>query len=466
MILRRLFILTNRQCLHRRIHNHATICETNNAKNVGKQIKIQGWVKAVRKMKENIFLDVVDGTTCQPLQVVLKKNQKPENLGYGCSIAADGEISQAPNGRAELQVESLTVIGGCELEGYPFLPRKQYSTDYIRKYLHMRPRTRKFSSILRLRDATDSIIRDHFRNRGFVHIHTPILTSNDCEGAGENFYVQPYSTELLQEMKKDRIDDEREIYFDTKAFLTVSGQLQLEACARSLSRVYNFSPAFRAENAKSRLHLSEFYMIEAEIAFMSSLEELAAEVELLVKSVTANLLEKGSSDLKTIQAPEPTWLGKNFGFITYQEAVNILEKNADKLSIPIKNEGLAKEHELFLVQHFGDVPVFVVEWPTNSKPFYMKQCEDDYTKVKALDLVAPTVGELVGGSVREDNYEKLKLKLPANSGLDWYLDLRKYGNVPTAGFGLGFERFLQMVTGVSNIKDVIPFPRWPHNCSL
>lgn len=249
---------------------------------------------------------------------------------------------------------------------------------------------------------------------------------------------------------------------------------------------------FRAENSKSRLHLSEFYMVETEIAFITSLKELAAEAELLVKSTTMALLEKGSHDLQTVNAVEPTWLGKDFGYMTYNEALEILDKHSDKLSFPVKRgDAFVKEHELFLVKHHGNIPLFVVEWPKSNKPFYMKECESDTTKVsrpifnlysftidcslnnifisnqvKALDLLAPTVGELIGGSVREDDHDKLESKIPSGSNLDWYLTLRKYGNVPTAGFGMGFDRYLQLVLGVPNIKDVIPFPRWPHNCTL
>lgn len=342
-------------------------------------------------MKDNVFLDVNDGTTCRPLQVVLKKENQPKDLSYGCSITVEGEITQAPNGRAEMHAQNLVVVGNCNLDGYPFLPRKQYSQEYVRQNLHMRPRTKGFSSVLRLRDLADNLIRDHFRERNFINIHTPILTSNDCEGAGEAFYVQPNSKELLKTMKKEGVDDEKSMYFNSQAFLTVSGQLQLEVCARALSKVYNFCPAFRAENSKSRLHLSEFYMIEAEMAFMCSLKELATEAELLIKSVTANLFQKGSSDLENLGAPEPSWLEKDFVYVTYQEALNILNDNADKLDFPVKQgENLAKEHELFLVKHVGNVPVFVVEWPIDHKPFYMKQCEHDPNKVNFILIISIT----------------------------------------------------------------------------
>ncbi|XP_014235871.1 probable asparagine--tRNA ligase, mitochondrial [Trichogramma pretiosum] len=455
------------QYLRKNIHKYATVCETNDTKNVGKRLEVQGWVRALRKMKNNIFLDVNDGTSSQHLQVVLNKNQKPENLNYGCSIVIEGQVAQAPNGRAELQAENIQVIGNCDLNEYPFLPRKQYESEYVRQFLHLRPRTRTFSSIMRLRSLASDAIRDHFSKHNFINVDTPIITSNDCEGAGEIFNVQPNSHELLAKMKKEGSTDDTATYFNTKTFLSVSGQLHLEACARALSKVYNFCPAFRAENSKSRLHLSEFYMIEAELAFMTSVRDLANEAELLVKSTMLRIIEKGALDLKFVQAPEPAWLNRAFGFITYQEALDTLNRHADKLAFPIKQgENFAKEHELFLVQHYGNVPVFIVDWPKECKPFYMQECDYDNNKVKALDLLVPTVGELIGGSVREDNYVKLKDKLPCNSNLDWYLQLRKYGNVPTAGFGMGFERFLQFILGVPNIKDVIPFPRWPYNCNL
>ncbi|KAJ8667666.1 hypothetical protein QAD02_009329 [Eretmocerus hayati] len=460
-------ICGNDKLMRRKIHKYATIVESNNPENVGKKASIQGWVRAVRKMKENVFLDVSDGTSSEHLQVVLKKDSKPESLGYGCSITAEGEISLAPNGRAELHAEKLSVIGECDLDGYPFLPRKQYEQDYIRQYLHLRPRTRAFSSILRLRDIASRAVGDYFKDHNFVNIHTPILTSNDCEGAGEVFLVQPNSKELNKEMMKDGTKDEAAAYFDTKAFLTVSGQLHLEVCARALSRVYNFCPAFRAENSKSRIHLSEFYMIEAEMAFVSSLSELIKETESFIKSVTKRVIEDGQSDLRTLGAPEPNWLDKDFGIITYNEALGILERHKDQLTVPIKHgENLAKEHELFLVEYHEGTPLFVIEWPSQVKPFYMKECSHDASKVEALDLLAPVTGEIIGGSVREDSYSKLESRIPEGLNLNWYLDLRKYGNVPTAGFGMGFERYLQIICGVPNIKDVIPFPRWPHNCSL
>nr|XP_050849687.1 probable asparagine--tRNA ligase, mitochondrial isoform X2 [Vespula vulgaris] len=418
-------------------------------------------------MKNNIFFDVNDGSTNEMLQVVIPKSSKPVNLTYGSSINAEGIVTLAPNGRLELQVNETHVIGTCDVtKGYPLQPKKPYDAEYLRQYLHLRPRAQKFSSLLRLRDIATANINNHFRSRNFIHIHTPIITSNDCEGAGEVFIVRPDSKEVLESMKKDGMSLD-EIYFNSKAYLTVSGQLQLEVLARTLSKVYTFGPTFRAENSKSRLHLSEFYMVEAEKAFVSNIEEIAEEIELLVKTVTKDMLDHNSLDFHHIGATEPQWLNSKFGYMTYNEAVNILNDHAVQLQHPIKyGDVLTKEHELFLVKYNNSVPLFVINWPKEGKPFYMKECSNDSSKVAGLDLLVPIVGELVGGSIREDNYEKLKLKLPSNHNLSWYLELRKYGNVSTGGFGMGFERFLQCVLGITNIKDTIPFPRWPHNCNL
>ncbi|KAL2727738.1 hypothetical protein V1477_017014 [Vespula maculifrons] len=464
-ITRLLFI--QKYLLKRNARHFSRILDIILEKPVGKSTKVQGWVYAIRKMKNNIFFDVNDGSTNEMLQVVIPKSSKPVNLTYGSSINAEGIVTLAPNGRLELQVNETHVIGTCDItKGYPLQPKKPYDAKYLRQYLHLRPRAQKFSSLLRLRDIATANINNHFRSRNFIHIHTPIITSNDCEGAGEVFIVRPDSKEVLKSMKKDGMSLD-EIYFNSKAYLTVSGQLQLEVLARTLSKVYTFGPTFRAENSKSRLHLSEFYMVEAEKAFVSNIEEIAEEIELLVKTVTKDMLDHNSLDFHHIGATEPQWLNSKFGYMTYDEAVNILNDYAVKLQHPIKyGDVLTKEHELFLVKYNNSVPLFVINWPKEGKPFYMKECSNDSSKVAGLDLLVPIVGELVGGSIREDNYEKLKLKLPSNHNLSWYLELRKYGNVSTGGFGMGFERFLQCVLGITNIKDTIPFPRWPHNCNL
>ncbi|XP_006569056.2 probable asparagine--tRNA ligase, mitochondrial isoform X1 [Apis mellifera] len=449
------------------IHSMLQIYKDNSETNIGRNIKVQGWIHAVRKMKNNIFIDITDGSTPKMLQIVIPKSNKPDNLSFGSSIIAEGKLVLSPNGRIELHTNNVTIIGTCDvMDGYPFAPRKHYDMDYIRQFLHLRSRTRRFSSLLRLRDMTTASIENYLRSKNFINVHTPILTSNDCEGAGELFLVKPHCENLLKSMKKENMSEE-ESYFNTKAFLTVSGQLHLETIARSLTKVYTFGPSFRAENSKSRLHLTEFYMLEAELAFINNIDDIMIEIESLIKYVIKDVFEKGAADIHVIGGCEVAWLNKKFICITYDEAINILENNANSLSTPIKfGTNLSKEHELFLVKYNDNIPIFIINWPKESKPFYMKECKDDASKVAAIDLLVPTVGELVGGSLREDNYEKLKLKLPPASDLSWYLELRKYGNVPTGGFGMGFERFLQHIFNIPNIKDTLPFPRWPHNCNL
>lgn len=461
-------LLLLKPCASRcKIHHFANISQTCLENEVGKHIKVQGWIRAVRKMKEIVFIDLSDGSTGQFLQVAVDKSKHTTtDLTYGSSISVKGELSVAPNGRMELRADDINLIGKCVVtEGYPFYPRKVYSSEYVREFLHFRPQTKSFASTLRLRDIATSVINDQLRNRGYININTPIITSNDCEGAGEVFVVRPDSQEILKSMKKEGVSEECS-YFNTKAYLTVSGQFHLEAAARALTKVFTFGPSFRAENSKSRLHLSEFYMLETETAFITTLREMAEEIEIFVKNITRTLVEKGAYDMRQLGSPEPSWLEKEFNYITYDEAVNILENHGDRLTFPLKyGDPLSKEHELFLVDH-SNGPVFVVNWPKDGKPFYMRECDDDSSKVEALDLLVPNVGELIGGSLREDNYEKLQLKMPPNPNLAWYLELRKFGNVPTGGFGMGFERYLQFVLGIDNIKDTIPFPRWPHNCNL
>lgn len=448
------------------VHSMLRIHDTDLESNAGKLVKVQGWVHAVRKMKNNIFIDIADGSTPKLFQVVVPKGTKPDKLSYGSSITAEGKLALTPNGRIELRADNLVVIGTCDvMDGYPFAPRKTYPEEYVRRYLHLRPRTKTFQSVLRLRDIASASIESHLRNKGFINIHTPILTSNDCEGAGELFLVKPCSKDLLEKMQKPDVSEE-EAYFNTKTFLTVSGQLHLEAIVRGLTKVYTFGPTFRAENSKSRLHLSEFRMLEAEVAFVNSIDNVMDDVELLIKNVTKDIFEKGASDMHEMQCHELQWLNKTFTRMTYDEAVNILKANSKCFQHSDISGTFTKEHELFLIEHNNNIPIFIVNWPKESKPFYMKECENDASKVAAMDLLVPIVGELVGGSIREDDYEKLQSKLPLTSNLSWYLELRKYGNVPTGGFGMGFERYLQCLFNIPNIKDTLPFPRWPHNCSL
>ncbi|XP_066253797.1 asparaginyl-tRNA synthetase [Euwallacea similis] len=430
-------------------------------RHLGEHVFVQGWIKSVRKQKEVTFLEINDGSTPNNIQVVIPK-KIDSNITVGSSICTKGILKETPKGQSEVSADSIILLGECDLsKGYPFAPRKQYEQEYIREHIHLRPRTKKFASVLRIRHAVTIAIHNYLDRNGYFNIHTPIITSNDCEGAGEIFKILPDSEKLLQAMANPKKSLDA-AYFNKKVYLTVSGQLHLEAAAQALQKVYCFGPTFRAENSKSRFHLSEFYMLELEKAFLSKLEELVDIVEDLVKNVSEEVITKNREDLEACRCENVNykWLDKNFIRISYNEALDIL---SNKLNKSIDN-GIVKDHEIALSCFFDNTPVFVLEWPKEEKPFYMK--EIDNNKVAAFDLLVPQVGEIAGGSLRENNLETLTLKIPDNGQLDWYLDLRKFGNTPTGGFGLGFERFIQFLLGIDNIKDCIPFPRWPHNCKL
>ncbi|XP_052752740.1 probable asparagine--tRNA ligase, mitochondrial isoform X2 [Galleria mellonella] len=424
----------------------------------------EGWVKNLRVQKELIFADVNDGSCAQKLQIIIPKELKTDALTYGSSVHIRGKLSKSPRGQLELVAENVKVLGPCVvLDGYPFNPRTTHPPEYIRQYIHLRSRTNFLSSILRVRSSVTKHIHDFYSSKKYLNVHTPILTSNDCEGAGEVFKVQPDCEDTIKAMMQDGKDKDT-VYFGSKTYLTVSGQLHLEAICRGMGNVYTLGPTFRAENARSRLHLSEFYMLEAELAFCYSLEQLQNHIEELLKYIFIETRHTNEADLSLIDkenSKPPAWLQKKFATLTYDEAQDILKK---KKVVNTEN-GLNKEQELALVDYCNGAPVFIVRWPKDLKSFYMKECQDDNTKVEALDLLAPITGEIVGGSLREDDYDRLKSKLPSDK-LNWYLELRKFGNIPTGGYGLGLERLLQTMCGITNIKDTLPFPRWPHNCSM
>ncbi|XP_058449832.1 probable asparagine--tRNA ligase, mitochondrial [Malaya genurostris] len=439
----------------------------------GDKIQLKGWVKTIRKMKDNVFLDLNDGSCATNFQLALSKSLLRETA-YGSSVDVCGTLERTAKNQQELKVDKLRELGKCPLsEGYPFYPKKSYAPDYIRNYLHLRPQNSTISSTLRVRHHAVKCFTNHLEKEGFFQMHTPIITSNDCEGAGEAFLVKPASRQLLQMISKKDVPLE-ERYFDGPSFLTVSGQLHLEALAHGLGKVYSFGPTFRAENCKSPIHLSEFYMLELEEAFLDSLEELSNRIESLVKSATKSLLDVAVEDVALVREKSTTftieesfaWLEKPFPRISFREAINVLQQNKSKLKGTIQPEnGINKEQELFLVHHFQS-PVFVLSWPKLIKSFYMRECEHDSDLVDALDFLVPHVGELAGGSIRENNYSKLEARLPDHDSLRWYLELRKFGSITTGGFGLGLERYLSWVLNVHNVKDVIAFPRWAHNCAM
>uniref|UniRef100_A0A3B3YG60 Aminoacyl-transfer RNA synthetases class-II family profile domain-containing protein n=1 Tax=Poecilia mexicana TaxID=48701 RepID=A0A3B3YG60_9TELE len=380
---------------------------------------VKGWVRSVRPQKNNIFLHVNDGSSLQSLQIVADAKLNDPLLTFGSAVEVTGILKKSPHQKqpVELEAEQIRVVGECNPVNFPFKIKKRHSLEYIRQLPHLRCRTNAFSSLLRIRSEATAAIHSYFKNNGFVQIHTPIITSNDCEGAGELFQVEPSGPAT--------VDDKN--FFSVPAFLTVSGQLHLEVMSGAFSRVYTFGPTFRAENSQSRRHLAEFFMVEAEISFTESLEDLTKVIEDVFRSATERVLARCAEDVDLFHrhvtpghrvSPE----GRS---ISYTEAIDILHRSSEKFTFP--------------------------------------------TDAAAVDLLVPGVGELCGGSLREERLNLLMDRLK-RVGLEdtynWYLDLRRFGSVPHGGFGLGFERYLQCVLGVDNIKDVIPFPRFSHSCLL
>ncbi|XP_039574222.1 probable asparagine--tRNA ligase, mitochondrial isoform X2 [Passer montanus] len=371
----------------------------------------------------------------------------------------------------ELQAEAINVVGPCDIWSFPLKMKERHPLEYVRQFPHLRCRNNTLGALLRIRSEATAGIHSFFQDNGYVHIHTPIITSNDCEGAGELFQIET-SREAKESVEKTH-------FFNVPAFLTVSGQLHLEVMAGAFTHVFTFGPTFRAENSQSRRHLAEFYMVEAELSFTESLQDIMQVMEDLFKTVTSTVLSKCPRDVELFHkyiAPAQKGrleqiLKHKFMIISYSEAVEILKQASQTFTFkPEWGCDLQTEHEKYLVKHCGEVPVFVVNYPYELKPFYMRDNEDGpQHTVAAVDLLVPGVGELCGGSLREERLPFLESRLQRlglTDAYQWYLDLRKFGSVPHGGFGMGFERYLQYILGVDNIKDVIPFPRFSHSCLL
>ncbi|CAN9510937.1 unnamed protein product [Ophioblennius macclurei] len=435
---------------------------------LGSNVTVQGWVRSVRAQKANVFLHVNDGSCLQSLQVVAGAELNNPLLTFGSAVEISGILKKSPHPKqpVELEADVIRVVGECDPVDFPFKVKERHGLEYIRQFPHLRCRTNVFSSLLRIRSEATSAIHSYFKDNGFVQIHTPIITSNDCEGAGELFQVEPSGA-----------DDEH--FFSVPAFLTVSGQLHLEATSGAFSKVYTFGPTFRAENSQTRRHLAEFYMVEAEISFTQSMEDLTKVMEDMFRSATEHVLARCVEDVDLFhrhvtpghRETVDRMLKKSFPVMTYSEAVDVLNRSSEQFSFPTDwGCDLKTEHEKYLVKHCGDVPVFVTDYPYDLKPFYVRDNRDrPQHTAAAVDLLVPGVGELCGGSLREERPSALRARLE-ELGLEdtysWYLDLRRFGSAPHGGFGLGFERYLQCILGVDNIKDVIPFPRFSHSCLL
>ncbi len=449
---------------------------------IGAKITVMGWVRTRRDSKGGFsFIEVNDGSALGGLQIIADKklpNYESEilKLQTGCSIRAVGTVVASPGKgqKVELQAEEVEVLGWADPDVYP-LQKKRHSFEFLRTIAHLRPRTNTFGAVARVRNAMSLAIHTFFQERGFIYLHTPIITGSDCEGAGEMFRVTAFNLDEVPR-KEGQVDFEKD-FFSAPANLTVSGQLEAEIYALSMGDVYTFGPTFRAENSNTSRHLAEFWMVEPEMAFC----DLQGNVELaeeFIKYIINDALEKCEEDMQffnrfidksAIETLEGV-VSKEFECLTYTEAVEILTKAKETFEFAVEwGSDLQSEHERYLCEKIFKKPIVLIDYPTGIKPFYMKVNEDGKT-VRAMDVLVPKIGEIIGGSQREDDYDTL-LKRIKETGLNpddywWYLELRKFGSAPHSGFGLGFERLIQFVTGMSNIRDVIPFPRTPGNVNF
>lgn len=445
----------------------------------GAFITVMGWVRTRRDSKGGFsFIEINDGSCLANLQIVAD-NSLPgyeENvltLQTGCSIRATGNLvdSLGKNQKVELKAEEIEVFGAADPESYP-LQKKRHSFEFLRTIAHLRPRTNTFGAIARVRNSASMAIHSFFQERGFIQVHTPVITGSDCEGAGDVFHVT--TLEPGQSDTKGETADQKKDFFGGPANLTVSGQLEAEIYALAMGDVYTFGPTFRAENSNTSRHLSEFWMIEPEMAFC----DLKGNIELAVsfiKYITAYVLENCREDIdlfnqfieKGLINSLENVINNDFKVMTYEEAVDILSKSKESFEYPTEwGSDLQSEHERYLCEKVFEKPVVLIDYPKEIKPFYMKVNEDNRT-VRAMDVLVPKIGEIIGGSQREDNHDVLISRMQ-ETGIKqedywWYLELRKYGSTPHSGFGLGFERLIQFLTGMTNIRDVIPFPRTPGN---
>jgi asparaginyl-tRNA synthetase len=444
---------------------------------IGEEVTVKGWIRTIRNQKKFIFIEVNDGSTLSNLQVIADQNlsnyqEVVSKLTTGSSVAVRGKIVESPGAKQSIEVhaQELKLIGCCDPENYP-LQKKRHSFEFLRSIAHLRPRTNTLGAVTRVRNTLAYATHSFFQERGFIYIHTPIITASDCEGGGKMFQVTTLNSLRPPRDEKGDIDHSLD-FFGKEAYLTVSGQLNGEIYACAMSDIYTFGPTFRAENSHTSRHLAEFWMIEPEMAF-ADINDNMDVAESYLKYIFKSVLDTNHEDMDLfdrficpgIRKKVEMVIEQPFTRITYTEAIDILSGNGKTFEFPILWGGdLQSEHERFLCEEYFKNPVIVRDYPSTLKAFYMRANEDGKT-VAAMDVLVPGIGEIIGGSQREERHdvliEKMNLLNLNKKDYWWYLELRKYGTVPHAGFGAGFERLVQFITGMENIRDVIPFPRYP-----
>ena len=458
------------------------IKELLNSKEEQKEVLVKGWVRTRRDSKGGFsFIEINDGSCLANIQVIIEHSLKEfskvdKQITTGSCLAIIGRlvVSEGKGQKMEIQTVFIEVYGTADVETFP-LQKKRHSFEYLREIAHLRPRTNTFGAVMRVRSRLAYAIHQFFNDRGFVYLNTPIVTTSDCEGAGEMFQVT--TLDLTNPPRLDKQIDYTKDFFGEKTSLTVSGQLEGEIYALALSEIYTFGPTFRAENSNTSRHLSEFWMVEPEMAFYDLDDDMDLAEE-FIKYLLLDALENCSEDMeffnqridKTILETLQHIIDNQFERLTYTDAISCLQKSKETFSYPVEwGLGLQAEHERYLSEKLFKKPIIVFNYPEKIKSFYMKLNEDGKT-VRAMDVLLPKLGEIIGGSQREENHDIL-LKRMKEANLDpqhywWYLDLRRFGTAPHSGFGLGFERLVQFVTGMENIRDVIPFPRTPKHAEF
>ncbi|HBG70277.1 MAG: asparagine--tRNA ligase [Bacteroidetes bacterium GWF2_43_63] len=448
---------------------------------LGTTVTVKGWVRTRRDSKNVVFIAVNDGSIIHSIQVVADTAKFDEavlkDITTGCSVRIDGKLVESPaQGQpVEIHAEEIEIYGKCPSDSYP-LQKKGHTLEFLREIAHLRPRTNTFGAVLRVRHAMAFAVHKYFNERGFNYLHTPIITGSDAEGAGAMFRVSTLDAENPPRTPEGKIDYSQD-FFGKETNLTVSGQLEGELGALALGEIYTFGPTFRAENSNTPRHLAEFWMIEPEMAFYDITDNMDLAEDFL-KSLVSYALEHCFDDLEFLQKMYDKELISRlkgvvetpFKRLAYTEAVDILMKSGQKFEFPVSwGTDLQAEHERYLVEQHFNCPVILTDYPAEIKAFYMKQNDDGKT-VRAMDVLFPRIGEIIGGSQREEDFDKLISKIRAlnipEKDVWWYLETRKFGSVPHSGFGLGFERLILFVTGMANIRDVIPFPRTPNNAEF